>query len=102
MKKRQKLVDQLNNEKIDQFVFLLSSKGTLLPSRPGSIRQSMLNACIILFFHTTLAGGCGLNLIGANRLVLFDGDWNPANDKQAAARVWRDGQKKFVYEYRYV
>jgi DNA repair and recombination RAD54-like protein len=47
------------------------------------------------------AGGCGLNLIGANRLVLFDGDWNPANDKQAAARVWRDGQKKFVYEYRY-
>jgi DNA repair and recombination RAD54-like protein len=58
--------------------------------------------CIILFFHTTSAGGCGLNLIGANRLVLFDGDWNPANDKQAAARVWRDGQKKFVYEYRYI
>ncbi len=73
MKKRQKLVDQLNNPKVDQFVFLLSSK----------------------------AGGCGLNLIGANRLVLFDGDWNPANDKQAAARVWRDGQKKFVYEYRF-
>jgi hypothetical protein len=27
MKKRQKLVDQLNNAKVDQFVFLLSSKG---------------------------------------------------------------------------
>jgi hypothetical protein len=31
MKKRQKLVDQLNNDKVDQFVFLLSSKGTLPP-----------------------------------------------------------------------
>ena len=43
------------------------------------------------------AGGCGLNLIGANRLVMFDPDWNPANDDQAMARVWRDGQKKKVH-----
>ena len=42
------------------------------------------------------AGGCGLNLIGANCLVMFDPDWNPANDDQAMARVWRDGQKKQV------
>ncbi|XP_019092703.1 PREDICTED: protein CHROMATIN REMODELING 25 [Camelina sativa] len=72
--KRQKLVNQLNDPTKDEFAFLLSSK----------------------------AGGCGLNLIGANRLVLFDPDWNPANDKQAAARVWRDGQKKRVYVYRFL
>ncbi|XP_031260342.1 protein CHROMATIN REMODELING 25 [Pistacia vera] len=72
--KRQKLVNQFNDPSKDQFVFLLSSK----------------------------AGGCGLNLIGGNRLVLFDPDWNPANDKQAAARVWRDGQKKRVYIYRFL
>jgi DNA repair and recombination RAD54-like protein len=48
------------------------------------------------------SGGCGLNLIGANRLVLFDPDWNPATDLQAAARVWRDGQKKKVYVYRFL
>ena len=42
--KRQKLVDQFNNPEGKEFVFLLSSK----------------------------AGGCGINLIGANRLILFD------------------------------
>jgi DNA repair and recombination RAD54-like protein len=40
--------------------------------------------------------------VGANRLILFDPDWNPATDKQAAARVWRDGQRKKVYEYRFL
>ncbi|CAO2815176.1 unnamed protein product [Amaranthus hypochondriacus] len=72
--KRQKLVNSFNDMSKDEFAFLLSSK----------------------------AGGCGLNLIGGNRLILFDPDWNPANDKQAAARVWRDGQKKRVYIYRFL
>ena len=49
-----------------------------------------------IFMLSSKAGGCGLNLIGANRLVMFDPDWNPANDDQAMARVWRDGQKKQV------
>jgi hypothetical protein len=40
-----------------------------------------------VFLLSSKAGGCGLNLVGANRLILFDPDWNPATDKQAAARV---------------
>jgi len=36
-------------------------------------------------------------LIGGNRLILFDPDWNPAIDLQAMSRVWRDGQKSTVY-----
>lgn len=53
-----------------------------------------------VFLLSAKAGGVGLNLIGANRLILFDPDWNPATDLQAMARVWRDGQKKHVYVYR--
>lgn len=53
-----------------------------------------------VFLLSSKAGGCGLNLIGANRLVMFDPDWNPANDDQAMARIWRDGQKKHCFIYR--
>jgi len=52
------------------------------------------------FLLSSKAGGCGINLVGANRLVLVDGDWNPATDAQALARVWRDGQTKPVIVYR--
>ena len=33
---------------------------------------------------------------------MYDPDWNPANDEQAMARVWRDGQTKRCYIYRMV
>ncbi len=36
------------------------------------------------------AGGAGLNLIGANRLVLHDTDWNPATDLQVLFNALRD------------
>ncbi|KAM3620036.1 uncharacterized protein V6R79_017352 [Siganus canaliculatus] len=72
IKKRAKIVERFNSPSNPEFIFMLSSK----------------------------AGGCGLNLIGANRLIMFDPDWNPANDEQAMARVWRDGQKKTCYIYR--
>jgi hypothetical protein len=34
--------------------------------------------------------------------VLFDPDWNPASDKQAAGRIWREGQKRRCYIYRFM
>lgn len=71
--KRQQLVDYFNKSSQKScFAFLLSCK----------------------------AGGLGINLCGANRLVLFDPDWNPAWDRQSMARIWRDGQKRPVIIYR--
>ncbi|EFN80285.1 DNA repair and recombination protein RAD54B [Harpegnathos saltator] len=69
---RSKVIEQFNTKTDESKILLLSAK----------------------------AGGVGLNLPGASRLVLFDSDWNPASDMQAMARIWRDGQKKDVYIYR--
>ena len=51
---------------------------------------------------TTKVGGFGLNLTGADRAVILDPDWNPANDNQAVDRVFRIGQKRDVIVYRLV
>ena len=37
-----------------------------------------------MFLLSSKAGGVGLNLIGASHLVLYDIDWNPANDLQVS------------------
>lgn len=49
---------------------------------------------------TTAVGGLGLNLTGADTVVLFDHDWNPMNDLQAMDRAHRLGQARVVNVYR--
>ena len=66
----------------------------------GGARRNSGSPGFFIFLLSAKAGGVGLNLIGANRLVLLDPDWNPATDMQAMARVWRDGQTKPVVIYR--
>ncbi|EME88518.1 uncharacterized protein MYCFIDRAFT_46188 [Pseudocercospora fijiensis CIRAD86] len=71
IKERQNLVDEFNNDP-DLHVFLL----------------------------TTKVGGLGVNLTGANRVIIYDPDWNPSTDVQARERAWRLGQKREVLIYR--
>ncbi|OJJ46574.1 hypothetical protein ASPZODRAFT_152040 [Penicilliopsis zonata CBS 506.65] len=51
---------------------------------------------IHIFLLTTKVGGLGINLTGADRVIIFDPDWNPSTDLQARERAWRLGQKREV------
>lgn len=72
VKLRSKIVEDFNNSKSNVRLILLS-----------------LNA-----------GGVGLNLIGGNRLIIFEPHWNPQLESQACDRIYRVGQKKPVQVYK--
>lgn len=72
---------------------------------PIAMRQSMVdefnnNDEAHVFLLTTKVGGLGVNLTGADRVIIYDPDWNPSTDVQARERAWRLGQKREVMIYR--
>ncbi|KAJ8764705.1 hypothetical protein K2173_007794 [Erythroxylum novogranatense] len=74
-------------------------------STPTNLRQSMVDdfnssPSKQVFLISTRAGGLGLNLVSANRVVIFDPNWNPAHDLQAQDRSFRFGQKRHVVVFR--
>lgn len=48
------------------------------------------------------AGGCGLNLVEANHVILMEPYWNDSEQQQAINRAYRLGQKKEVFVYRLI
>jgi superfamily II DNA/RNA helicase len=55
-----------------------------------------------VFLISTTAGGVGLNIQGANRVVIFDVRYNPSDEQQAVGRAYRIGQQKPVFVYRFM
>ena len=72
------------------------------PDRPRLVERFNKDASIAVFLISTKAGGCGLNLTGADTVIFYDHDWNPANDNQAEDRAHRIGQTKPVTVYKLV
>ncbi|OXV06675.1 hypothetical protein Egran_05558 [Elaphomyces granulatus] len=57
---------------------------------------------ILVFILSTRSGGLGINLTGADTVIFYDLDWNPAMDKQCQDRCHRIGQTRDVHIYRFV
>ncbi|GLE04611.1 hypothetical protein PINS_up013581 [Pythium insidiosum] len=57
---------------------------------------------IFCFILSTRSGGLGVNLVGADVVIFYDSDWNPAMDAQAQDRAHRIGQTRDVHIYRLV
>lgn len=89
--------------------FLRSAGGISFVRMDGSTnikdRQNMVDRFnsdpdLHVFLLTTKVGGLGINLTGADRVIIYDPDWNPSTDVQARERAWRLGQKREVLIYR--
>ena len=90
----------MNDEKTNILIYL-SIHASIHPSIHHLARLAS-DASIFAAVLTTRVGGVGVDLTGADRVVLVDPDWNPQTDAQARERAWRLGQTRPVTIYRLV
>ncbi|CAH2321613.1 DNA excision repair ERCC-6 isoform X1 [Pelobates cultripes] len=82
------------------YSYLKMDGTTTIASRQPLITKFNEDPSLFVFLLTTRVGGLGVNLTGADRVIIYDPDWNPSTDTQARERAWRIGQKKQVTVYR--
>lgn len=85
---------------VQQFKYLRMDGSVSVGQRQGMIKTFNENPEYLVFLATTRVGGLGVNLTGADRVIIYDPDWNPATDDQAKERAWRIGQQRNVTVYR--
>ncbi|KAG5324579.1 ERCC6 protein, partial [Acromyrmex heyeri] len=86
----------------EKYIYLRMDGTTAMSQRQQTIQKFNNDSSYFVFLLTTRVGGLGINLTGANRVVIYDPDWNPATDAQARERAWRIGQNKQVTVYRLI
>lgn len=93
-------VDDNGNENGKRLNYLRMDGSTPISRRQQLVDTFNNNEFYHVFLLTTKVGGLGVNLTGADRVIIYDPDWNPSTDIQARERAWRLGQKKDITIYR--
>ncbi|XP_014212607.1 DNA excision repair protein ERCC-6-like [Copidosoma floridanum] len=86
----------------EKYTYLRMDGTTPMGQRQLTISKFNADPSFFVFLLTTRVGGLGVNLTGADRVIIYDPDWNPATDAQARERAWRIGQDKNVTVYRLI
>ncbi|KAF3708274.1 DNA excision repair protein ERCC-6 [Channa argus] len=66
----------------NNYSYLKMDGTTTIASRQPLIAHYNEDNSIFIFLLTTKVGGLGVNLTGANRVIIYDPDWNPSTDTQ--------------------
>lgn len=74
---------------------------TAVGKRQGMTKAFNQENSFHVFLISMRAGGLGMNLQGANRVIIFDFSYNPSWEEQAVGRAYRLGQKRPVFVYRF-
>lgn len=82
--------------------YLRLDGGTKIEQRQILTERFNNDEKIPVFILSTRSGGLGINLTGADSVIFYDSDWNPAMDKQCQDRSHRIGQTRDVHIYRLV
>ncbi|GAA6000691.1 hypothetical protein JCM10207_004611 [Rhodosporidiobolus poonsookiae] len=82
--------------------YLRLDGSTKIEQRQALTERFNSNDKILCFISSTRAGGLGINLQGADTVIFYDSDWNPALDRQCQDRAHRIGQTREVRIWRFV
>ena len=76
--------------------------GVTRKGRDRMVDEFQTRSASPLLLVSLRAGGTGLNLTAASRVVHYDRWWNPAVEDQATDRAWRIGQQRSVFVHKLV